>query len=63
MNASDVVHKTVFKGGGSRNPSAKTHNGTHQKRNALGALPSKSRCGPRVLDGFLIILEYRAGFD
>src|SRR5436305_660636 len=57
MNPSDVVHKTVFKAGGSRNPSAKAHNGTQQKRNALGTLHSKSRCGPHVLNACLAIFK------
>jgi IS5 family transposase len=48
-NASDVVHKSVFQLGGVKKPSAKTNQGTHQKRQALGPLHSKSRSGPLEL--------------
>ena len=49
MNASDVVHKTVFKAGGALKPSAKATHGTHQRRHALGPLHSRSRSGPHEL--------------
>ena len=58
MNASDVVHKIIFKAGGALKPSAKTTHGTHQRRNPLGPLHSRSRSGLRDLDTFGSIFEF-----
>jgi len=58
MNASDVVHKIIFKAGGALKPIAKTTHGIHQRRNALGPLHSRSRSGLRDLDTSGSIFEF-----
>ena len=49
MNASDVVHKTVFRAAGVQKPSANANHGTHQRRHAPGPLHNRSRSGPHEL--------------
>jgi len=56
MNPSDNVHKTVFKPGDTKKPSANANDGRHQKRNILVPLHNTSRCGgPHALDMSLIV--------
>jgi hypothetical protein len=57
MTASDVDHKIVFNPGDAKEPSAKANHGTHQRRNALDPLHSRSRSEPPELDTSLLILE------
>jgi hypothetical protein len=56
MTASDVDHKIVLNPVAWTKPSAKAHHGTHQRRNALGPLHSKSRSEPLEVDMSLRIL-------
>ena len=56
MNPSDNVHKTVFKPGDTKKPSANAKDGRHRKRNILVPLHNRSRCcGPQALGTSLIV--------
>jgi len=56
MNPSDDVHKTVFKPGDTKKPSANAKDGRHQKRNILVPLHNRSRFrGPQALGIPLIV--------
>jgi hypothetical protein len=44
MKLSDNVHKTVFKPGDTKKPSANANDGRHQKRNIFVPLHNASRC-------------------
>jgi hypothetical protein len=44
INPSDNVHKTVFKPGNTKKPSANANDGRHQKRNIFVPLYNTSRC-------------------
>src|SRR6266487_2832534 len=59
MNPSDNVHRTVFKLGDTKKPSANATDGRHQKRNILVPLHNISRCcGPQALGRSLIVPEF-----
>ena len=56
MNPSDNVHKTVFKTGDTKKPSANANAGRHQKRNIFIPLHKRSRrWGPQALGMSLMI--------
>jgi hypothetical protein len=55
MTASDVDHKIVLNPAAWPKPSAKAHHVTHQRRNALSPLHSRSRSEPLELDMWLLI--------
>jgi hypothetical protein len=56
MNPSDNVHRTVFKPGDTKKPSANATDGRHQKTNIFVPLHNRSRCcGPYALNMSLIV--------
>jgi hypothetical protein len=56
MNPIDNDHKTVFKRGGTKKPSANAHDGRHQKRNIFVPLHNRSGCGwPQALGMSFIV--------
>ena len=58
MNPSDNVHKTVFKPGDTKKPSANANDGRHQKRNILVPRHNRSRrCGSQALGMSLIVVR------
>jgi hypothetical protein len=58
MNPSDNVHKTVFKTGDTKKPSANANDGKHQKRNIFVPPHNTSRCcGSQALDMSLIVIR------
>jgi hypothetical protein len=58
MNPSDNVHKTVFKPGDTKKPSANANDGRHQNQNIFAPLHNTSRCfGPHALDMSLIFFR------
>jgi hypothetical protein len=56
MNPSDNVHRTVFKPGDTKKPSANVTDGRHQKTNIFVPLHNRSRFrGPQALGISLIV--------
>jgi hypothetical protein len=56
MNPSDNVHKTIFKPGDTKKPSANANDGRHQNKNIFAPLQNASRsCGLHALGLCLIV--------